>query len=279
MQRHPYFQLWLHDDAELSALLGDQVIERVVLHEWPLSCVQRIRLANGETRIYKTQRVPTVEPTFYASATSPLLVSAEILDMPDGPAALLFDDIGAATPRPLCQEETTCLAVVDEVLRGIANISGDLPAVADIRTDEGWFAYAKSMLMELSTLVKTDTFQAVDTATIDRIAACVESPAVLEVLRSPSGYVHHDLRADNLVVTAAGFRVIDWQRPIWGPTALDAASLMRDFGISPLVHFPPGVIQLQQLLSITWSVQCAARWFPEGVATYDATVARVATQL
>ncbi len=279
MHRHPYFQLWLHDDEELSALVGDRVIARVVLHEWPLSCVQRIRLASGDTRIYKTQSEPTVEPTFYATARSPVLIPAEILDMPEGPAALLFDDIEADSPDLLRGDETTRIEAVDRVLSGIANISGDLPALADIRTEAKWLAYAGPMLTELSALMQTGMFRAVDAVTFERIAACVESPPVLEVIRSPSGYVHRDLRLDNLLVATDGIRVIDWQRPIWGPVALDAASLMHDLGISPLRRFSPAVIQLQQLLRITWDVQCASRWFPDGAATYDAAVARIAAQL
>ncbi|MBI3960182.1 MAG: hypothetical protein HY328_15325 [Chloroflexi bacterium] len=47
MVNHPYFDLLLHDDAELAAHLGDAIVERVTLHEWPLSCVQRLTTAQG----------------------------------------------------------------------------------------------------------------------------------------------------------------------------------------------------------------------------------------
>ncbi len=73
MHRHPYFDLMLHDDDELSALLGSRVVERTTLHEWPLSCVQRVTTADGTRIIYKAQAAPTIEPEFYAVARSPLL--------------------------------------------------------------------------------------------------------------------------------------------------------------------------------------------------------------
>jgi hypothetical protein len=47
MQQHPHFDLWLHDDAELANVLGSPLRERTTIHEWPLSCVQRIRTIHG----------------------------------------------------------------------------------------------------------------------------------------------------------------------------------------------------------------------------------------
>ena len=42
--RHPYFDLRLHDDQELESHLSTKIVERITLHEWPLSCVQRLTL-------------------------------------------------------------------------------------------------------------------------------------------------------------------------------------------------------------------------------------------
>jgi hypothetical protein len=55
MYRHPYFDLVLHDDEELSALLGWRIVERRTLHEWPLSCVQRVTTADDTRIVYKAQ--------------------------------------------------------------------------------------------------------------------------------------------------------------------------------------------------------------------------------
>lgn len=55
MHRHRHFDLWLHDDEELVPLLQGQIAERVTLHEWPLSCVQRLTTAQGKKVIYKSQ--------------------------------------------------------------------------------------------------------------------------------------------------------------------------------------------------------------------------------
>ncbi len=50
MHRHAYFDLWLHDDDELGPLVQGEIVERVTLHEWPLSSVQRLTLSGGRTR-------------------------------------------------------------------------------------------------------------------------------------------------------------------------------------------------------------------------------------
>jgi hypothetical protein len=93
--RHEHFALWVEDDAELGALLGSAVVERTTLHEWPLSFVQRLRLADGRRLIYKVQGDPSVEPDFYARARSPLLVAAQAIDRSTGPDALLLEDVDA----------------------------------------------------------------------------------------------------------------------------------------------------------------------------------------
>ena len=93
MYRHPYFDLWMHDDEELVPLVQSDVLERVTLHEWPLSCVQRLTLADGRKLIYKAQFGPTVESQFYARARSGILPWAKTLHEADGYVCMLIEFI------------------------------------------------------------------------------------------------------------------------------------------------------------------------------------------
>jgi hypothetical protein len=279
LQHHPYFALWLHEDAELAELLGSPVAERTTLHEWPLSCVQRLRLADGRTRIYKAQAQPTIEPAFYTSAQSPLLVGARILDLPEGPPALLFDDIVGPRLADLQPPEEEALRHSRALLAQIAQIDGVPPTGVDIRTEEQWASYAETMLANLSALVEAGTFHRVNRALIARLARRVEAPAVLAAIRSPGGLVHRDLSGENVFVLPDEYRVIDWQRPIHGPVALDLANLLIALGVDPLRHVAAGVVQLLYLLRIDWLVQCARTWFPPGAGTYDATIVRHAARV
>ena len=95
MHRHPYFDLMLHEDDELSALLGSRVVERPTLHEWPLSCVQRVTTADETRIIYKAQAAPTIEPEFYAAARSPLLPQARTIYHTEQHACMLIEFIDA----------------------------------------------------------------------------------------------------------------------------------------------------------------------------------------
>ena len=114
---------------------------------------------------------------------------------------------------------------------------------------------------------------------IDDVAAHARSPAVLAAFEEPTGYVHQDLRGENVLVLSKGYRVLDWQRPIWGPLALDRASLLDSFSLDPAGHVSRGVLQLRTLLRIAWDAQCARHWFPPGAATYEREIAQAVTQL
>jgi hypothetical protein len=279
MQRHPYFDLWLHEDTELAELLGSPVSERTTLHEWPLSCVQRLRLADGRTRIYKAQALPTIEPAFYASARSPLLVNARILAVADGPPALLFEDLVGPRLADLQLREEEALRHGTAILDAIGQIADVPPTGVDIRTEAQWAAYAETMLANLNALVEEGSFQRVSRSLIAKLARTMESPAVLAAICSPAGLVHRDLSGDNVFLLPDGYRVIDWQRPILGPVALDLANLLAALGFDPLQHVAPGVVQLLYLLRIDWLAQCARTWFTPGAASYDTTILRHAARV
>jgi hypothetical protein len=79
MEKHLHYNLWLHDNAELSSLLGNNILQRQTIHEWPNSCVQKITLENGRKLIYKYQSGGTIESFFYERASSPILPEARTL--------------------------------------------------------------------------------------------------------------------------------------------------------------------------------------------------------
>lgn len=279
MQRHPYFDLWLHDDDELAALVGSSVTRRTTIHEWPLSCVQRLECATGVTHIYKAQAPPTVEPAFYLHARSPLLVSAQVLPGDHGPAALLLEDVQAPCLSDLSLATPRVLAMVDGIPTQIAQIAGDLPATYDIRTSDQWIGYGRAISADLRALVEGGTFRQVNAAMIDQVEAHIQSSAVLTAINGPTGYVHGDLWAENVFVLADGYRVVDWQRPIWGPVALDRATLLESVGIDPAQHVSLGVLRLRRLLLIGWYAQVARHWFSAGAAWYDSEIAQLVKQL
>ncbi len=275
MDPHPYFALHLHSNEELTPFLPSAVTARETLHEWPLSCVQRLHCEDGQTFIYKVQSAPSVEPEFYRQARSSLLVTAQILPVDSGPAALLLEDVYAPRLDGVIRSAAEAIALTEQILDQIAAIDGKLPALDDIRSEDGWLAYAEAILDDLRALVAAGSFQQVNGAMIDTVAAVIAAEDVHAARQGKSGYVHGDLKSDNVLVAADGVRVLDWQRPRWGPVALDRLSLLSSLGVDPADHVAVGVQRLHVLLQIGWLAQCAIHWFAPGVPHYDGQIAQL----
>jgi len=131
---HPVFpRLLAPDDAELADQLGAAVVHRETVHSWPLSWVERVRLADGRTYACKTQLPPTVEPEFYARARSPLLPA--YVQVTAGTIALDWIEAPLlATVRDTGELLAHGRAVVGE----IARLPADLPTYLDIAGEAAW---------------------------------------------------------------------------------------------------------------------------------------------
>jgi hypothetical protein len=276
VHRHRHFDLWLDANAELAALLGSPITERTTLHEWPLSCVQRLRLADGRSLVYKVQGEPTVEPDFYARVRSPVLVAAQRIGRPTGPAALLLEDVAAPALSELRLDEAEAVRAVEDVLAAIAGIDGDPPVYADVRGEAAWASFAAKMVEDVRAMAAGGGFEAASDATVDAIARAAESPALRAAVEGEPGYVNTDLKAAHVFVRSDGYKVLDWQRPIRGPAVLDRATLLRSLGVDPRGRVAPGVLTLQSLLLIAWFAACDRRWVGPG---YGAAIARLAAEL
>jgi len=269
MHRHPHFDLLLHDDRELASYLQSDIVERRTLHQWPLSCVQQLTMADGRKAIYKVQFGPTVESEFYAEARSPLLPWAETIYQSDGYVCMLFEFLEGPLLEKLDLPEEQVVQVGRAVMDQIANIGGELPHYLDVSTESKWEELIIALARDLRALVDQRRFTIVDRPTVRALERWALSEAILSAIRTRPGYVHRDLGGDNLFVLPDGYRVIDWQRPILGPTDLDLASLLESLGCDPLKHVDRGVIRVLCLLHVRWLTECATRWFPQGTKGYD----------
>jgi hypothetical protein len=279
MQRHSLFDFWLHDDAELGSILGSPVAWRMTLRQWPLSCVQRLQLADGRIYIYKAQLPPTVEPQFYENASSPLFVKAQAIPHDHGPKALLLEDVQAPRLADLQVAEPQALAIVENVVGQIGDIQGNLPTIVDIRTEDLWQQALDVFLTDLRGVAEANTARGVTPSVVDRIQQHSDAETVRGVLTTTTGLVHGDLVADNVLVTPTGQRVLDWQRPIWGPVAIDRAILIESLGLDPRPYVPKGAVQLVCLLQIGWYARCARSLFPAAGEWLGSQIVRVSDRL
>jgi hypothetical protein len=291
---HPYFDLLLHSDEELSSLLEEQVTARETLHEWPLSCVQRLHLAGGKTLIYKSQCGPTVEAEFYATAGcaavhSPILPQARTLYRDPCYACLLLEDLPGVPLEQLGVDEKTALSISNTLLGQIAGIQGDPPVYMDISTWERWQEQMNKTLETLSGLVARGEFTRTSSADIANLTRAAQSqPVRAAYAQVPAGLVHHDHSAENILAQDAAsialaepgaFKVIDWQRPLRAPVEIDHAVLLESLGVDPRPHVHPGILILIQLLRAYWFIACAQTWFPPGCAAYDQAISEIVAAL
>lgn len=278
MQPHPYFDLRLHNDQELCAIVGSAITARTTLHEWPLSCVQRLHLANGHTVIYKSQYGPTVEAAFYRHATSPLLISAQTFYEEDGHVALLFDEITAPRLCDLPCSTEQLVAIGQQLIHQISQVTVNFPVYLDLSTIAQWQQIIAATQVHLAQLVADGRFVQTTAEHLHALATQAQDEAVLAALAGPSSLVHGDLTGENIFVLGDRWQVIDWQRPLIGPSALDLATLLHAAGVDPRPYVPVGILRLRALLQIQWLTACAVRWFPPGCEVYDRRIAALVTK-
>jgi hypothetical protein len=286
MDPHPYFDLLLHTDEELASLLGEQVTVRVTLHEWPLSCIQRLHLAGGQTFIYKSQCGPTVEAEFYAAARSAILPQARTLYRDPRYTCLLLEDLPGLPLQQMEMDEEAALTLGRSLLQQIAGIQGDPPVYQDISTWERWQEQMSQMQDTLAGLLANSAFTITRSGELLTLARSAQSPPVREAYslahdQRRIGLVHHDHSADNIILQEAPpgpetLKVIDWQRPLHAPADIDLAVLLASLGVDPRPYVHPGILTMTRLLLAHWCIDCAQTWFPPGCETYDKTVSEIA---
>ena len=291
MNAHPYFDLRLHDDTELAALLDAPLIRREPVQAWPLSCVEKIHLADGRVYIYKAQRAPTVEPAFYAAMAAHaaqsavtaeatrLLVGAQTLWEEAPYACLLLEYVDAPPFAEVYRTYELRPSACSLITRFIGALPEDVPVYLDVGTPERWDAFVKETIDLLRLLHAEGACPQVEHQTIMRLAHKLEARVELADLCRESQLLHGDLKPDNVLMTDLTIRVIDWQRPLRGPRLLDVGTLLEGLGVDPIPYVGKDVMVMRRVLDIHWLAECALRWFPAGRKTYDAQIAALIREI
>ena len=289
MERHPYFDLWLHSTQELSELLSFGIVERTTLHEWPLSCVQLLKLADGRPLIYKSQlQATTVEPEFYSAVHKdpavytriyrPRLPRTDLLGILRNSVAMTIEYIDAPRLEDFQMNEAEILDHGNRLLSEMSRFQPELPVYIDISTQAKWLSFVEETISMLNSVIASGQFRLTKSAAVQGLSKWARSEAIIAILQSPPALNHRDLGGYNVFVTPNGYKIIDWQRPVRGPAELDRVGYLSAMGIDPFRYIDPGIIGLSRFLSMQWFVECKAHWFPPG-ESYDRQVADFADQI
>lgn len=263
MLTHPVFtDIVLHDDDELARALDARIASRDTIHAWPLSCVQAVGLDGGTRLIYKSQLPPTVEPVFYQRATSTLLPGYRLLGRLGDCDTMAIDWIDAPLLSDAVSNEYELLARGRRIVAEIGEIAGDLPTYLDIASAEAWAAVTGQVLDRYAALISDGRFTTPFPEAERRIRKWAETAGVVAAITRAPRVVHGDLKADQVFLTADGYRVIDWQRPVVAPPEIDLVGLLVGQGVDPRRHVDPVVVSVFWFLRLHWAVEAQYELFP-----------------
>ncbi len=264
MQKHPFFsRLLMHSDDELAERLGAGIVERETLHQWPLSCVQRLLLENGKKLIYKSQLPPTVEAEFYECASSALLADYQVLDKLEDCSTMTIDWIDAPLLRNTASEKADLIDHGKQVMEQICEIRGELPVYLDVGTKDAWQSVTELTLEKFQKLVMDKRFPSTHLEQLELVRQWTNSAEPREVISRESRVIHGDFKADQVFVTADGYRVIDWQRPILAPPEVDLVCFLVEEGIDPRQHVRSAIVKLFWFLRLHWAVEAQFDLLPD----------------
>jgi hypothetical protein len=288
MEKHPCFDLWLHTSQELTELLSVEINERTTLHEWPLSCVQLLKLADGSRLIYKSQfRATTVEPELYAAVQNNRALDSQVgaclprarqLDTLRDSVTMTLEFIDAPRLDDLQMDEAAIFDHGERLLSEIHRFPLDLPVYMDISSLDKWIPFTEETFSMLDCLVRSGQFRLTTDLAMRGLISWARSESVRAAIQSPPALIHHDLGGDNVFITPDGYKIIDWQRPVRGPADLDRAGYLTAMGVDPLRHTSPAIIGLFWFLRMRWVIECKTNWFPVG-EVYDQQVVEFTDQI
>lgn len=261
MPQHPYFDLELLDDATLNQFLPAPIVTRHTLHEWPLSYVERLSCRDGSHHIYKSQRPPSVESDVYRTVTASHLLPATIIQTHQ----LLLPFIEAT---PIHDGASTAAYIRS----AIASMPPQMPVYRTLDTIDAWDTLMHQTISTLQNLIQNTTFVHLTLADITQIEAIAHTPDIHALWQGEIGIVHGDVMRGNIINTPHQTYIIDWQRPMYAPTVIDAWMLEQTLQLPPSA--PPITQVVCMLLEICWLTESATTWYPAGVNHYDQYIAR-----
>ncbi|MCL2665460.1 MAG: ecdysteroid 22-kinase family protein [Defluviitaleaceae bacterium] len=271
MKKHKDFEIWLYDNDELAAVHGAKVISRELLHEWPLSVVEKITFDGSISRIYKAFNNLPVETKFYRNVKTQNIPKAFYNHSNDNRHWLLLEDAGKHYPGNLNREQTLNLAYqARKIINGLGSIDFHLYDLSE----KHYPSFVNVLIGLLNNLRHNQKLKAVDEAAIARIEKALHHPEVLRATRGKCALLHGDLKCNNLLKKPDGeMIVIDWQNVLYGPEEIDIYNLMADKKMNPVSIAGIGPEILRYALAIKWLADCIDRWLPHWAEFYDGRIA------
>ena len=191
---------------------------------------------------------------------------------------MLIEFIAAPTMDDKKPAEAEALGIAEEIMARIAEIKGDPPFYLDVSERSKWLQLVDSTLADLQSLVDRSLFKETTSETVRILDRYARDPSVLDAVERNVGLIHGDLNGGNIFVTDGGYKLIDWQRPAFGPRDLNLVQFLVSFGFDAAKHAPPGLLGIHYFLGVRWLTECKKTWIPDAVS-YDKWIAGSARRM
>lgn len=254
-------------NQELADILGSVVVERKPLHGWPLSQVEEIRTETQRYVLKSQLSCASVERAFYEQIRHPMLMTPCAGASLGNWDYLILPYAGGGTEdwSGLCDDQ---IRLRVRQLRQQLSLPGNAPVFFDFSTFEKWMAAWQSVGHVLSAggFLELE-FEAVTKWLESCGSTCWDTPVSV---------LHGDLKGENILRDEQGnLFVIDWQRPLMAPLALEECIALLLAGRDGNSYDPFAVLARMYLSYwYAWAYQtCLPVSFVQGTAVKYARTA------
>lgn len=223
--REEFLNLWVLDDQEAEARVGCRIEAREKLHHWPLSWVEKWVLADGRSVVYKSQCAEaSVEKAVYEKVQAPFLLPLLHAETCRGCDMLIFPYCPPSDAVSLSASQVKALSgQCGELLR----TAGEMPVFFDLSS-------ADRMISQTEAACLSALGQEARQAGLSPLFHWMEAQVPRLYAGQPIGLVHGDIKEANLIREGGAIRyILDWQRPMLAPSALEQTLALLLAGYEP----------------------------------------------
>ena len=282
MHKHPYFDLLLLDESELAHHFKQNIINRQIVQEWPLSAIEKLTLQDGTIWMLKSVHEPlTIEGRFYQQVNHTFLPATVILYDEHPYQSFAYRKIKGSHPTLQQLGIDATLLLMDRLIQMIRSLSqGNLPHRLDISTPQAFQRQFNHLIKKLHELIQQCPDGHLSSQDCATLLPIINDQNLIRSLTADSAYVHGDLSKDNILIAPDGsLHIIDWQRMIYGSPLLDCYTFLSSMGVHPEDHLPPQAGIIACLERIDWFTDTALYWYPAFQEGYTASIAELIQNL
>lgn len=263
MIKHEKYNLWMHEDFELSELLGSSITRRETLHEWPNSCVQKLTLENNDMLIYKYQSGGITESLFYEQVHSQIIPKARTLWRDNWFSCLAIEYIESPAMGLTDKTDGELIKISFDLVESIQQIQEKPPIILDLGSYKKWTRTVLETIKTLKQLIQDNRNYGSKIKDINLLEKQIVTKKLKSLYKGKIGLIHGDLNGGNIFPYDNGYKIIDWQSCKIAPLELDRASFFSRQGKDPAKLINPEIAYMLYFVNIWWLVQCQTKILKE----------------